>query len=57
MTPVAGPFWPQGHNLNKLGRGILDDDTTYQNFKALLPCGVRQEEFFMFSLFKLMQNM
>ena len=35
MTPVAGPFWPQGHNLNKLDKGILDDDATYQNFKAL----------------------
>ena len=23
--PGAGPFWPQGHNLNKLGRGPLGD--------------------------------
>ena len=29
VTPEAGHFWPQGHNLNKLGRGSLDD-TTYQ---------------------------
>ena len=24
-TPGAGHFWPQGYNLNKLGRGPLDD--------------------------------
>ena len=29
VTPVAGLFLPQGYNLNKLGRGSLDD-TTYQ---------------------------
>ena len=29
VTPGAGPFWPQCYNLNKLGRGPLDD-TTYQ---------------------------
>ena len=29
VTPGAGPFWPQGHNLNKLRRGPLDD-VTYQ---------------------------
>ena len=23
--PGAGPFWPQGHNLNKLGGGPLVD--------------------------------
>ena len=22
-VPGAGPFWPQGHNLNTLGRGPL----------------------------------
>ena len=27
--PGAGPFWPQGLNLNKLGRGPLGD-ATYQ---------------------------
>ena len=30
MTPRGGPFfWPQVYNLNKLGRGPLDD-ATYQ---------------------------
>ena len=29
VTSGAGPFWPQGHDLNKLGRGLLDD-ATYQ---------------------------
>ena len=24
-NPGAGPFWPHGHNLNKLGRGPLGD--------------------------------
>ena len=28
-NPGMGPFWPQGHNLNKLGRCPLDD-ATYQ---------------------------
>ena len=25
VTPGAGHFWPQGYNLNKLGRGPLGD--------------------------------
>ena len=29
-TIGAGHFWPQGHTLNKLGRGSLGD-VTYQN--------------------------
>ena len=29
VTTRAGPFWPQGHDLTKLGRGPLDD-ATYQ---------------------------
>ena len=28
-APEAGHFWPQGYNLNKLGRGPLGD-ATYQ---------------------------
>ena len=24
-APGAGPFWPKGFNLNKLGRGLLGD--------------------------------
>ena len=27
VTPAAGLFLPQGHNLNKFGRGPLDDVT------------------------------
>ena len=23
--PLGAHFWPQGHNLNKLGKGPLDD--------------------------------
>ena len=29
MTPGRDYFWPQGHNLNKLGRGLLGH-ATYQ---------------------------
>ena len=29
VTLRRGHLWPQGYNLNKLGRGLLDD-TTYQ---------------------------
>ena len=29
VTPGVGHFWPHGHNLNKLGRGLLGD-ATYQ---------------------------
>jgi len=32
VTPGAGLFWPQGHNLNNFGRGHLDDDI-YQIWK------------------------
>ena len=31
-NPRAGPFWPQGDNLNKLGRSLLGD-ATYQILK------------------------
>ena len=27
VIPWQGHFWPQGHNLNKLGRGPLGDAT------------------------------
>ena len=36
-------FWPQGHNLNKHGKGLLDDDT-YQ-ISSSRPYGFRQEDF------------
>ena len=25
VTPGWGHFWPQGHNLNKLAKGLIDD--------------------------------
>ena len=46
MTPCQGHFWPQGHYLNKFGRGLLGD-TKYQ---GAMPCGLRQEDYFMFSI-------
>ena len=42
---------PQGHNLNKLGRGPLGD-ATYQ-YQGSRPYGFTQEEFFMFSFISL----
>ena len=45
--PWEGHFWPQGNNLNKLGRGSLDD-TSYQISRH---CGFRQEDFFQVSHF------
>ena len=27
VTPEQRHFWPQGYNLNKLGRGLLDNTT------------------------------
>ena len=43
FDPGAGP---QGHNLNKLGRGHkVMPHTKYQVSR---PCGFRQEDFFMF---------
>ena len=46
-APGAGHFWPQWHNLNKIGRGPLGDaiHTNYQNSR---PYGFRPEDFFMF---------
>ena len=32
-----------GHNLNKLGSGPLDDATS--QFQISMPCGFRQEQF------------
>ena len=44
---MKGLFWPQAHNLNKLGRGPLCDAIYYQGSR---PNGLRQEDFFMLSL-------
>ena len=41
VTLCAGYFWPQWHNLNKLGRGPLDDAMLYvPNIK-----GFRKEDY------------
>ena len=34
FDPGAGPFWSEGHNLNKLGRGPLGD-AKYQQSRLL----------------------
>ena len=50
MTPGTGHFWPQGiiwTNVVEVHEVMLH--TKYQGFR---PCGYRQEEFFMFSLYK-----
>ena len=48
-NPCRVPIlWPQEHNLYKLGRGPLED-AIYQGSS---PCGFRQEDVFMFSLYK-----
>ena len=49
-TPGLGQFLPQVQNLNKLGRGPLGD-ATYQ-IQCFRSYGFRQEDFFMFSLYK-----
>ena len=33
VTHRVGSFWPQGYNLNKLGRGPLDDATYQISFR------------------------
>ena len=47
----GGPFWPQGYNLNKLGRGPLGD-MIHTKYQGSSPRGFRQEDFFTFSLYK-----
>ena len=48
VTPGAGPFWLQGHELNKSCRS-LQVDATYQISR---PCGFKQEYVFMFFLYQ-----
>ena len=50
VNPGASQFWPQGYNLNKLGRGSLDDATT--NIKALCLVVSDKKIFSWFSLYK-----
>ena len=51
MWPPGGNhFWPHGYNFNKLGRGPLGD-APYK-YQGSRPCGLRQEDIFMFSLYK-----
>ena len=49
MTARDGQFWPNEHDLNKFGRGQLDD-AIYQYLEGSRPCFFLQEYFFMFSL-------
>ena len=44
MTPGAGHFWPQGYNLNKLGRDSQGDAS--HKYQGSRHCGFRQEDFF-----------
>ena len=46
VTPGEGPFWPKGHNLNKLGKVYIP------NIKALGLHASEKKIFFMFSLYK-----
>ena len=72
LCKTCGPlgqdhFWPQGHNLNKLGgpgsnlnklgRGPLVLVMLHTKYQSSMPCGFRQEDFFMFSLYKPMYHM
>ena len=45
-------FWPQGHNLNKLGKGPLGNATCIPNIKALMLVVSDEKIFFMFPLYK-----
>ena len=47
----VGPFLARGAQLIKLGRGPLDDATFDTKYQVSRPCGFRQEDFFMFSLY------
>ena len=51
--PARGHFWPKVYNLNKLGRGPLGD----AKYQISRPSDFRQEDFFIFSLYKPMQKM
>ena len=45
MAPLGRDhFWPEDHNLNKLGRGPL----LHTKYKSSMPCGFRQEDFLCF---------
>ena len=47
---LAGDFWPKGHNLYTLGRGLLGD-ATYKISKALGLVVSDKKSFSMFYLF------
>ena len=51
MTPRAGHFYPQGYNLNKLGRGLLGGATYQLSSLWSLRCQTSRG-FFTFSLYK-----
>ena len=43
VTQDGAHFWPQGHNLNKIGRGLLVDATC--QISRQRPGGLKQEGF------------
>ena len=47
-----GEKWPQGYNLNKLGKGPLGDATVHTKHQGSRPCSYRQEDFYTISLYK-----
>ena len=47
ICPGMWPFWPGGHNLNKLSRGPLGDNAYHIPNSGL--CGFRIEYFLRFS--------
>ena len=49
MNPEAGPFWPKGHSLNKLRRGLLGNVTN--QISRLFALWFQGEDFFMFFLY------
>ena len=54
VTPGRGHFRPQGHNLNKLGRGPLGDaHIKYQGFRTY---GFREEDFHVFPISAYVNN-
>ena len=53
VTAGRAIFWLQGHNLFKLGRGLLGD-ATYQNVKALGLMVLGKKIFSCFSVYKAM---
>ena len=55
LCKTCGPleqdhFRPQDHNLNKLGRGPLVLVMLHTKYQSSMPCGFRQEDFYVFPI-------